>query len=453
MLRLPENNQHTRLMNTVIDNKSIIITFKNIDPICVSLDVYLSDQFDLYTQTVIPYFQIIDRLKLNEGFLNEFYKNEHGIWINLSKVKRDEIRFRQNHFQFADRISVLNNPYVVSNDLIPRCFQTTSDKKIQFITSFDGTHDFINHPTVNIDEFDLRFDMINIKGDSFMKDDLKVTITNNIEARNLILSLNGVFVDFITDEVENNVFYIVNARHLMNTRVAAYKNSGNKILSDDGLSYTIEFEEDSKLWYYDFSLKIFKWSNISVSNFEIPIGYSNETVIWNRIGFVVRNRLKFNQTIDENKILLLCNGEIVDKEFYIVDGKEIILKYETQFARLLLEEMASRHRDPTLYVKDTLGRRMFHLLRLDTINKGIDPISKLTIDWENLEIKDWPYKNHVFCRNFDNNDLVLSGGQYSRFEYAGSNYLTITRFMSDNPYDFVNFIRDTKITRIRLLQK
>lgn len=164
-------------------------------------------------------------------------------------------------------------------------------------------------------------------------EDLKVTFTNPdgtpyTDTKNMLISCNGVFVDYVVGESDNTI-YIPNvvkyAQYQHKTIKSEFLTSQYRHYETDGHGNKIicyDIPENGYGTNFAFDIKITKWKGVKISHFTPPTssGYflkceQNEPTH----RFWLRDKLTFAYPVSKSNTILLCGNTIVDKKDWSVD--------------------------------------------------------------------------------------------------------------------------------------
>ena len=196
--------------NTV-DPDSLLYVFDKMEPFCISREYMYETTIDSKNQVHSIYIDVIQKYILSNTLLYTYYKNKKGIWVNLSKLKT-------RNSSVEDIYAMCNNEgyyngYIVDYSLIPQCFFTDNTGRRHPIMKGDGKGysvcrtDFINE--VKSDEIKTSQDSIDksiAEGvDDHLKMDIKIEFLNKESIDNILVWMNGIFVDYETKPNVNNI--------------------------------------------------------------------------------------------------------------------------------------------------------------------------------------------------------------------------------------------------------
>ena len=189
-------------------------------------------------------------------------------------------------------------------------------------------------------------------------DDLLLTFVNNDEndtpytdLTNLFVILNGLVVPYTQGPAPNQIYLkdVVKYATIQPKSLVAGSNIDSFVRYEDpkndnvlGRIVHYDIPRNNIGYHYIFDIKIYKWDNISISNFVEPIstGKILKTVPEEtNKSFWLVDRLSFSAKPDKNKCILVCGNTIVDKDSWDVmeDGTIFLKTISYEFDALYAE--------------------------------------------------------------------------------------------------------------------
>lgn len=283
------------------------------------------------------YLDMIKYLSFKYGLKHEYYKNLHGIWINMGMI-RPQIGV-VNHGIFTSLIgNVIPDEYVLGNTVyervcdsllfnqdnpvwnkfkvsdiydIPECTYYDSDNVEHHIKRGDGQYSLKRVPTKVFEEE--RWCVRNNVHNNFGKftyrlgnhetnvfatgnytennhhlfEDLILTFTDGNDKpitnlNNMFIICNGLVVDYKLSEFSENQIYIPNVLKYATYQQTSMKEGKSpdaflsKTTNDAGItiwSFNIPYE--SRGYSYFFDIKIYQWENVTLSHHIAPLSVGN----------------------------------------------------------------------------------------------------------------------------------------------------------------------------------
>ena len=342
------------------------------------------------------FYDIIKYLIFKYGLKHEYYKNVFGQWIDILAIrpyfgvkKYTDVIFSSwytgniddRYLETSIYSKLCDDPHfngllttgimsqIMMDDLnkIPACKYIikmpqngNSDGKVCYIGKADGQYKCEKVSKYNFREINevndvvsdnvikFKYDLAdhntgniavgNFKNNDHHKyDDLVLTFIdkdNNpfTDLDNLLITLNGMVVDYERSENYRNKIYINNVIRYTDYQVKGLKEGHSlenytKITENKNgtkiLNYEVPVDELGYVWTFD--IRIHKWENVKISHFEEPL--TNKSILKsepteiNR-SFWLTTGMTFSSEIDKEKCLLICGNEIVSKDSWDVDEKD-----------------------------------------------------------------------------------------------------------------------------------
>lgn len=288
------------------------------------------------------------------------------------------------------------NQYIVDEKEIPRATYIDENGKYWSIGPGDGTisvtepsgYQFKRYlESENIDNIHLKDDKYILfteslsdyetgleasknyeENDAHKYDDLKLTFlhvdktTPFTDLNNLLIFVNGLLVDYKKHPTLNNVIYLPNVKRLSSLQQVGLKkgytpdqHSNYQIVGDTNCIY-YEFDNSKCKYSYKFNIEIFKFDNVKFSHFIQPIDfkYILKTEAYSTNTYWLPYKLSFSNTIDKDKTILVCSGEIIPKDEWDIDPNDshiVRLLYNDFEFEQLMNEMTTKMR---IYLSQTI---------------------------------------------------------------------------------------------------
>ena len=388
---------------TTVDNDTILFTFKESEPLCVSREyMYKSIQINGKNEFTSFYRMVVLKYLYNNTLINHFYKNKNGYWINIPKMFNSKT-------STTDVYEMANNPvyyegYIIDKKIIPKCDFIDSTGRMHHVDKGDGDSYeekrpvFINEVdpnTLSIEQCSI--DTLSKLGNQdHLKNDIKIIFKDRENIDNVLVWLNGIFISYEKKTGEDNIIYIRGGKEFMVTKPLTVDEAGNDI------------------YYYRPDLRIFKWEGINVSNL-IPTKYSKTiTISSERYSMSVINELFFEEEINHNAHIILCNGQVLDKSSYTLDPdnkKHIILNNIKEECEIMINEIKSSEEyrgDPFVLLAGIFKNKYYTLVNFYS---ELDE-EEIYLDIEKPLSKGYPSRFDVIFRDINPKDLILMDGLY-----------------------------------------
>lgn len=411
---------------------------------------------DMTTCTeVFRYYEKVKDMCFKFGLKRELYKNSHGLWVDITAIRKNMGLFLQMitgvideslergefktsvYTKVADYIfnhleedSVLNQ-YLVSEKDIPRVTFVDSNGKYWEIGPGDGTI-ITSEPekyqfkkfleSENIDNVHLKDDKYILfteeladsetgvsastsyeNNDTHKFDDLKLTFVHSdkttafTDTDNLMIFVNGLVVDYIKHPDAKNMIYLRNVKRLANIQQVGLKRGYGP---DGNFSYVKNGDNKYLYWNFDnlkckfsykFDIRIFKWENVKLSHFTLPINQESilKTEANSSNTYWLPYKLMFSDKVNKDKTILICSGEIVPKNEWDIDPNDnhvVRLLYTNFEFNQLMNEMTAKMR---VYLT--------HIIEHDIMNEP--KLSDYVTDYSSTETINRGFDNYVSAMN------------------------------------------------------
>ena len=351
---------------TCFDPQTVVFVFdKGIAPIAMTLDTLLSrkkrtrtvdifnfeyseDPYEKESQILIgadkevissmeTYLDMVKYLSFKYGLKHEYYKNLHGIWINMGMV-RPQMGV-VNHGIFTSLVGNIDpDDYVLGNTIyekvcdsllfnqdnpvwnkfkvqdifdVPETVYYDSDNIEHYIKRGDGQYNLESIPCKIFEESNrcvknnvhnnfgkFTYRLGNYETNVFatgnysdnnhhMFDDLVLTFVNSdntpcLDLDNMFIICNGLIVDYKRSEFSENQIFIPNIIKYATYQQTSMKEGKNpdaylsKTINDAGISiWNFNIPYESRGYSYFFDIKIYKWENVIVSHHIAPLSVGN----------------------------------------------------------------------------------------------------------------------------------------------------------------------------------
>lgn len=450
-----------------------------------------NDDSDLCTNKYsYRYYERVKDMIFKFGIKHEYYKNSHGVWIDMMAIRKNMGTFlpmitglideslesgefkTSTYVKIADYFfhgsgdSTIYKQFHVDKTNIPRATFIDSNGKYWEIGPGDGSIE-ITEPTgyqfkrylesENIDNIHLQDDKYILfdqelsnaetglvasksyeNNDVHKFDDLKLTFlhvdktTPFTDLDNLLIFVNGLIVDYTRHPTLENVIYLPNVKRLASLQQVGLKSGYGP---DNHLTYQkvgnknciyYEFDNTKCKYSYKFDIQIYKWDNVKLSHFTLPINrYSvlkSETYSMNT--FWLPTKLQFSDEVNKDKSILICSGEIIPKSEWDIDPKDkhtIRLLYNEFEFDQLLNEMTKKMKE-----------YLYQVIEHDEENQP--QLKDYIIDYSSEDSINDGFNNYVAAMN-EYLDSV-SGGMYDN-HFALSAINTVIKEFDNRTYSLV----------------
>lgn len=439
---------------------------------------------------IYRYYERVKDMIFKYGMSKELYKNSHGTWVDITAIRKniktflnlitgviDEsfetgefktsvyVKIADYIFNHLEENSVLNQ-YIVDPKDIPRATFIDSNGQYFEIGPGDGTIE-VSEPksyqfaryleSENIDNIHVKdekyilFDQVLSNSETGLVasksyenndvhkfDDLKLTFlhadktTPFTDLDNLLIFVNGMIVDYKRHPTIENAIYLPNVKRLANIQQVGLKSGYGP---DSHLTY--QKNEDKKSAYYEFDntyckfsykfdIRIYKWDNVKLSHFVLPI--NQKTVLksesYSMNTYWLPIELLFSDKINKDKTILICSGEIIPKTEWDIDPNNehgIRLLYNEFEFNQLMNEMTKK-------MKEYLVQVVEH----DTENEP--KLSDFITNYSSQESITKGFNDYVAAMNEYITDI--SGGFYDN-HFALSAINTVVKEFDNRTYSII----------------
>lgn len=399
-----------------IDNDTFLYLFNNSSPLCISRET-LYKETDLEDGSYFTYnSKVLPNLLYSGKCDNILYKNKNGVWINFSLLAME-------YTTSTDLVEIANDENVykkfeVSKSNIPEVDFLDSENKVHYIEEHDGETyqpkkatylDTTNENVVKITQYSIDTPGATSSTLNHIKNDLKIELITET-AENLVVWLNGVFVEPIYDTESNKIFYIRDAKNVLDTIGLGVKN-------DDKLEYennmaSILYDPEN-VYYYNIDLRIWKWEEVTVSKNWIEVLNTKQSKLYyDYTGYDIVTELYFEEEINPDAHMIFLNGQLLHQDEYTIDStnrKHVYLNKIYMETLVLIRELIEKgYNNPYMYLKTLIMNRYYHAINLN----DTDGRKTLKVNHVKPVKSNFPYINDVIFRNPRMFDIVLINGSY-----------------------------------------
>lgn len=419
-----------------IDPDSVMYIFEESDPLCVSREyMYKTDD-----ENKTFYQNVVQKYIYSNTLLKQLYKNNDGYWIDIDKLFLRNTS-TQNIYDLAN-IEEYYKGYIIPRNAIPPCDFTDINGRIYPIIRGDGTG-FDVKKTIFINEVDpneimisqCNIDSPSALGDTdHLKNDIKIEFKKFSCINDVLIWMNGVFVNYEKKTGEENILYIRDGKELLVTKPLSEEDNGNPI------------------YYYFVDLRIFKWDNIGISPM-IPTRFTKlSNLTSGRYVMGIVTEVYFEEEINEDAHLIFCNGQILSSNKYRIDPnnkKHIYLTSIKTECETLINEKKNEDEyldDPFVLLAGLFKNKVYSLINFSEYDN-----KKIYLNRTKPLIKGFPTRFDMLFENPQPKDLITVNGFYYPFlldrnwfiRYPIESHIFMT--------EYGDILKDCDITRIDFL--
>ena len=428
-------------------------------------DSGVSESFQVYVNSDNCYYnkKVMKRFPY-EHLLGIYYKNTNGVWINYNLIKNDVpdmISLKIAAVQYEDRFKIPDLK------VLPACTFIDSDNHVHHIDAWDGntfgesvTYDELNtndYETVRYEPFEIDNPTLTFQKRALMHD-LKITVPSNKRRKNFLVWLNGALVPTTGDATSQNIMYLRNALTMIGSKcVDQIQGSGHTTTSNA----TVVEDESNNVYRYDVNLRMFSWKGVSVSDFLMPVSIDQAAITYNYSQIFITKNLYFQENVNENAHMIICNGRVLQKDEYYVDPdnpKKVVLTKVVDRANELLVDLIKDIEDyPDYYTNVKPLRLLYRTLSQKTYSlvnfESEDSSKELYLRQSNSCAVNFPYKNEITFSKLNIGDLVLIKGLYVPYliEHANTIKLPRTKYSFDetkiNSWEEADYLKESEVVR------
>lgn len=385
-----------------VDPDSLLYVFEEMEPFCISREYMYEQQYDSKNQVHSIYIDIIQKYILSNTLLYTYYKNKKGIWVNLDKVK-------MRNSSTSDIYEMCNieeyyKGYIVDYRKIPQCDYVDNTGRKHPISKGDGKAykvcdtDFIKE--VNSDEIKISQDCIDkaiAEGvDDHLKMDIKIEFLNKESIDNILVWMNGIFVDYETKPNVKNIIYIRDGKRFLTTIPITKNDAGEDV------------------YYYNVDLRIFKWKGVNVSPV-IPTRFTKMVnVTSGRYTMGLVNEVYFAEDINPDAHIVMCNGQVLSTKNYTIDKtnpKHIYLTAVKTECQDLIQTVKSNSKynsaDPFILIAGLFRNRVYTLVNFESSDED-----KVYLQRTPPLVRGFPGVRNFIFSDLNPKDLVLINGSF-----------------------------------------
>lgn len=362
-----------------IDNDSVVYILKNGYAFAMARELLAKEMPSISNQDgFFNYFNdMVKKHAASSNLQNVLYKNNDGVWVKLFPILEDYKNITQL-FDQANNKDIYSN-YIASRSLLPELYFTDKDNRMWKINQKDGSKDFFKKTFEYIDVLDkndVEFVQCNMDHPEYgfslrhMMSDLKIIFKRRQSVDNVLITLNGRFVNPEKKNNEENTLYIRNARYyyrISNQNYISNNTNFEQVITNGFKNATLELDENSKYltnWLIDTDINIFAWNDVNISKWmEVyNVTYTNEVYDFANVRII--NYLTFKEELNPDNTIIICDGKILDDDEYTIKGRRVYLKYElAKFGSLYrhFSEMG-RGKRAVLNVLNIINNQYYHAI-------------------------------------------------------------------------------------------
>ena len=457
-------NDYIDQLSKEVENDSVVYIFKTGYVWGMSRERILKTWGLFNAENATDYFNFFETLlKRKAGEIsNVIYKNNNGTWIKLLAL------FNENHF--SDPFTIANYPdmeerYKLSSSYIPEMDYVDKDGNMYRVLEKDNSKDYIRKQPIYINELDqdiVKLHQFSIDNPSYgftlrhLMNDLRIQILDkSIDIDNILINLNGLFVEPIKLTNYPDSIFIKNARYSYKTILGKLKEDATpqstKNDTEQKLGADVYYEDEDYNKNYSINVKLFQWKDVNISPW-LPVLHINyQFLVIDYKNIRIPKSFVFERELPEERTLIICDGTILDPSEYTIDGKTVTLKYiVNDFNRLYYEFKTNNIKGALNQASFYVNNRYYYAIVFeDTDETRGNMVLRTSAP---LEIGFLGY-NTVLFDEVNTSDFLLVDGMYLPFNIKSNGLIEYPHFFNDNLYfeeDLFKF-KDRKITKIELV--
>ena len=444
-----------------IDNDSIVYILKNGYAFAMAREL-VQKQLPSVTNKdgYFNYFEdLIKKHASNSELENVLYKNNAGVWVKLFLILRDYKNITQL-FEQANNYDIYIN-YVAYKTIIPELYFTDKDNKMWKINAKDGVRTFHKKTFNYIDTLDkntVEFVQCNIDHPEYgfslrhLMSDLKIIFKRH-STDNLLITLNGRFVNPEKKVNEENVLYIRNARYyykLSNNNLVGDNTNFKEAITNGFKNASLELEEGSSYlsnWVIDSDINILAWNDVKISKWmEVnSITYTNEVYDYQNVRLI--NYLTFEKELNPKNTIILCDGKILDDTEYIIDGKKVYLKYEHAKFGVLYRHFKDigKGKRSVWNALNVINNQYYHAIEFTDAEEGQPLEIRKT---HPVDIDLMGNGSVLFNDPIGTNDLIVTDGKIVPYTISSNGLIHYEKFNSGDLFGDYTKYTDTELINV-----
>lgn len=392
---------------------------------------------------------------------NVLYKNNNGNWIKLFPLMYDNpyVDFFQ-HANYPDSEQL----YGISKFYIPEMDYVDAEGNQYRILEKDNTKDYTRKESIYIDELDqnvIKLHQFSIENPNYgfelrhLMMDLRIQfLDESIDKDNLLVNLNGVFVETTKLTAFPDSLFVKNARYVYQAIQGRIKDDAvakTDTSIKDKNTADVEYDDEDYYKRYSINLRLFQWDGVKIKPW-LPVAHINYQLIVEEYKNIrIMESLVFDEELPKDRTLILCDGLIMDPSEYSIDGKTVTLKHiMNDFNRLYSEFKKKNLRGALNNAAYYVNNRYYYAVIFeDTETTKGEMILRKSAP---LEIGFLGY-NTVLFDEVDASDFLIVDGAFLPFTLQANGLIVFPKFANDNLYfEESSFpFKDRKITKIELV--
>lgn len=446
-----------------VDNDSLVYIFKSGYVWGMARERIIAEYPLIYPVNPTDYFSFYDTMlkRKADQIINVLYKNNNGKWVKLLKLIFDN--------PYSDPFDTANlaeneEKYELHVKHIPEMDYVDKDGNIYRIQERDNDRNYQKKQPVYIDELNkntIKLSQFSIENPTYgfqlrhMMNDLRIQfLDKTIDKNNLLVNLNGLFVEPSYLASHKDSIFIKNARWTYKCYNGKLKENATPASTKKstivGPTASLNFSDEDFYRNYSIKVRLFQWNDVTISPW-IHVEHVNYKLVIAEFKNVrVMDSLIFSQELPPDRTIIICDGMIMNPSEYIIDGKKVQLRYlGNEFLRLYDEfkskNMISALNDAAYYVNN----RYYHAIVFEDKDPTRDLVLRKTTP---IDIGILGY-NSVLFDEARSSDFIIVDGVFLPYVIEANGIVKFPKFNDDNLYfreDLFPF-KDRRITKIELV--
>lgn len=458
-------NDYIEKYSKPIDNDSIVFIFETGIAYGISRDKLLQDlPAQFVSRGNFNYFYDYYKFYIgSKQIRNVLYKNKKGEWIKIFALI-NEYPNLANIYEFCNSETDLRyTKYLISNEYVPEVYYTDKDNNLFKINERDNSKNYITKVPKYIDELNpdiVELSQFSIENPTYsfnyrhLMYDLRIKIKDeSIGTDNLLINLNGIFVEPVYLTAFPDSVFIKNARWLYKTIEEKLKPDAEPISSSpQSISPTanVEFGENAYYKNYSIRLRLFKWNEVNISNW-ISINFMNYyTEVLEYKNVRIPKTLSFQEELNPDNTIILCNGMVMKPSEYVIRGNEVDLRFiKDEFYRLYGEFKEKNMPNALNLASEFINDRRYYAI------KFTDTESSKTVKLRRTSPMEISFlsKDDVLFDEVSSDDFILVDGIFLPYTIKNNGLVEFPKLKDSNLYysNEVLPFRDRAIEKIEVV--
>lgn len=444
-----------------VDNDSIVYIFDTGMAYGMARE-RITEQFPaMYvSKRVFDYYNDFFRQVLaNRRIKNVIYKAKNGKWYKVYHILED-------YPNLTDIFDFINNDpraesYILHIKHVPEMLYTDTKGEMFKIYERDNSKFYNAKIPIFLDELNpeiLELEQFSIENPSYGPDlkhlmnDLRIKFKTEVP-ENILINLNGLFVEGIKLTAFPDSLFIKNAKYLYRTVKEVWKEDATPTYIEDAIQPVADAIFDDNKDYkrnYNIKIRLFKWKDVNISPWISIESMKYDLQVLEYKNIRIPNTLQFTQELNYENTIILCNGLIMDPSEYEINGKKVYLKnLLSEFYTLYYEFKQKNMASALNTALEFINNRYYHAIQFT----DADPSQVLRLRRTSPMEVSFMDKKDVLFDNVNSQDLITVDGSYLPYVIKSNGLVFFPKFSNDALFLYEDTIpfKERKITKYELV--